>query len=124
MSYDLIMFRSEVRERCKTNKIDVGQILEEEPDTIPDFDQTERELIKKYLESHDYVIESEKSGTIKYRHKSRASVTATLWNNNLSFSASSESTSGQWELFETSIGIMDASYYKLTRFDFQDGRWD
>ena len=124
MSYDIRMFREEVKEKCKANSINVGQLLEEEPDEIPKFSQSERDLIKKYLESHDYVIETEDSEHIKYGHKSHTSVSATLWDNNLLLSASIESSSGQWELFETSMGIIDKSYYKLTRFDFQDGRWD
>lgn len=124
MSYDIMMFRTEVREHCRANNINVGQLLEEQPNFIPDFTQPEKDLIKKYLENHDYTIESQDSKMIAYAHKSHASVSATLRENTLSFCASLQSSAAQWELFETSMGIMDESHYKLTRFDFQDGRWD
>ena len=81
MSFDIACVKRSFAEKCIKEKINLGQIMEENPDSIPDLGDKSREAIKIFLlyqEDRSYEIESQNDKEIYFRHKENKSVQVRL----------------------------------------------
>jgi len=129
MSYDIIVVRTEVSDRCKKENLDIGQILEESPDSILALGIERKLKIKNVLlgipeqfhlkEEDIYEVEKETDHLTIFAHKNEASIQVNLHDNYIFFKAGHSKAS----TILTSTVIITLEVDDLIRYDFQDGKW-
>ncbi|AIY15035.1 hypothetical protein [Cellulophaga baltica] len=121
MSYDITAVERNFAMKCRSENKDLGQILEETPEIVPEFTQESRKTIIKFLTTEEpYVIESEQGPEIVFKHKEAESVQVTLRRNTLDFSAG---FSEKWTILDTTALVTIEPGAEIMRFDFQDVEW-
>ena len=123
MSFDIACVKRSFAEKCIKEKINLGQIMEENPDSIPDLGDKSREAIKIFLlyqEDRSYEIESQNDKEIYFRHKENKSVQVRLGEKIVFFKSG---FSDQWTILGTTVLIALEEDTDIMRFDFQDGQW-
>ncbi len=116
MSYDIQLFRKEVKEKHRLNETD--DFFENEENLLPFTDQQKAEL-KERLSQYDYVIESESDLGINYGFSNDEGVSALLTDNCLYFSATGE---GVFEIGMTASEFTDTD--EFAKYDPQADGWE
>ncbi|XWW44933.1 hypothetical protein JYG30_19675 [Fibrella sp. USSR17] len=119
MSYRISMFHKEVADRCEREGIPVGQIQEEEPESLKEFSPSEIEIIKDWLNRQYFTVEHTDSVTTEFKHKSFG-IQATLREGSLDFSGGAHD---EWEMLMVTSGLMLELSYSIIRYNFQLGEW-
>lgn len=115
MSYDLKLFRKEVRKKYKDLSF-----LENEKSITP-FTNEQLERLKKRLAHYKYQIEDESGELITYNFKGgQLGITVYLSNTSLTFQCAGGSENGLFEIMQTSDEFSDSEFLTL---NLQDGTW-
>lgn len=115
MSYDLKLFRKEVR----TQYSDFS-FLENEETVIP-FTEKQVDTLKKRLTHYGYQIEGESSTMITYNFKGgQLGITAYLTKTCLTFQCAGGGQEGLFEIIQTSDEFSDSEFLTV---NLQDGAW-
>jgi hypothetical protein len=121
MGYDITAVERTFAIKCRSEKKNLGQILEESPEQLPELSKQSRDVIIKFLTTDDqYEIEAEQGTDITFRHKTAKSVQAILRKRTLDFSAG---FSEKWIILGTTALVTIEPGANIMRFDFQDGEW-
>lgn len=123
MSFDIACVKRSFAEKCIKENINLGQIMEENPESIPDLGDKSREAIKNFLlyqEDPSYEIEYQNDKDIYFRHKENESVQVRLGEKIVFFKSG---FSDQWTILGTTVLIALEEDTDIMRFDFQDGQW-
>lgn len=120
MSYNISVFRSEVKDRFETAE-ELKQAIETSPGSFEDFSEEEYMRLKSFLKARDYEIEEDNFEEIFYAHKFQTGVKAILRKNALHFSCGDEGMH-KYEILDAS-GEATLESDNLERFDFQDNEW-
>ena len=115
MSYDLKLFRKEVRKQYS----DLSFLENEE--SVESFNKEQIERLKKRLNHYKYKIENESNGIITYNFNGgELGITAYLSKNCLTFQCAGGGQEGLFEIMQTSDEFSDSEF--LT-FNLQEGNW-
>lgn len=123
MSYDIACVKRSFAEKCIKENINLGQIMEENSESIPDLGDKSREAIKIFLLYQDgskYEIEYQNDKDLYFRHKEDESVQVRLGEKIVFFKSG---FSCQWTILDTTVLITLEQDTDIMRFDFQDGQW-
>lgn len=115
MSYDLKLFRKEVRKEYKDLSF-----LENEESMTP-FTNEQIERLKKRLAQYKYQIEDESGESIIYNFKGgQLGITAYLSKTSLTFQCAGGGENGLFEIMQTSDEFSDSEFLTL---NLQEGTW-
>lgn len=115
MSYDLKLFRKEVRKQYS----DLSFLENEE--SVVAFTEDQIERLKKRLNHYKYQIENESHGIITYNFNGgELGITAYLTKNCLTFQSAGGTQEGLFEIMQTSDEFSDSEFLTL---NLQDGNW-
>jgi len=121
MSYDITAVERNFAFECRKENKNLGQIIEETPELVPDFTEESKQAIIKYLTTEEpYEIETESSSEIVFKHKEAKTVQVTLRKNTLDFTSG---FSEKWTILDTTALVTIEPGTEIMRFDFQDGEW-
>lgn len=116
MSYDISLFRKEVKDQNK------GLDFLEDDSLIPDFTQEQYETLKERLLAYDFQVENETKDHITFNFKGgKFGIQATLFRNQLSFS-SGFNEDGVFEISQTASEFTDSG--EFAKLDMQEGKWE
>lgn len=115
MSYDVHLYREEVKENYEKNNSD--NFFEDENNLLA-FSPDKKEEIKERLLNYDYVIDSEKDGHISFSHADDDSQSVLLTNHAVYFST----TGDIFDITMTASEFTDDGY--LAKYDPQNGCWE
>jgi len=116
MSYDVQLYRKEVKEKHLAATTD--DFFEKEENLLP-FTTTQWEELKQRLLSYDYFIEHEKEGMIRFGFTNDDGTSALLTNNCLYFSSTGE---GIFEIGMTASEFTDTE--EFAKYDPQQDGWE
>jgi hypothetical protein len=116
MSYDIQLYRKEVKEKYLTNNN--VEFFEKDDNLLP-FTSSQKEYLKDRLLRYGYIIESENQSQISFIFKNDMGISVLLTNNGLYFSSTGE---GIFEISMTASEFTDTNEFK--KFDPQDGGWE
>ena len=116
MSYDVQLYRKEVKEKQLASGAD--DFFENEANLLP-FTATQFEELKQRLLSYDYVIEHEKDGMIRFGFSNDGGTSALLTNTCLFFSSTGE---GIFEIGMTASEFTDTE--EFAKYDPQQDGWE
>ena len=115
MSYDLKLFRKEIRKEYSDLSF-----LENE-DSVTPFTNEQTELLKKRLADYKYQVENESEGLITYNYKGgQLGITAYLTKTSLTFQCAGGNEDGLFEIMQTSDEFSDSEFLTL---NLQEGTW-
>jgi len=115
MSYDLKLFRKEIRKQYSDLSF-----LENE-DSITQFTNEQIERLKKRLAHYKYQIENESEDLITYNFKGgQLGITVYLTKTSLTFQCAGGSEEGLFEIMQTSDEFSDSEFLTL---NLQEGTW-
>jgi hypothetical protein len=123
MSFDIACVKRSFAFKCFKENINLGQIMEENPESIPDLGNKSFEAIKNFLlyqDEYGYEIEFQNDKEIYFRHKKDKSVQVRLSEKVVFFKSG---FSDQWTILNTTALITIEQDPDIMRFDFQDGKW-
>ena len=121
MSYDIAVVNREFAMTCRKENIDFGQVLEENPEIIPDLDESSKNIIKNFLLFQDnYKIEKVTEKETVFSHKSEKSVQGNLGKKMAFFKSGFSDT---WTILSTTALLTVEPEANIMRYDFQDGHW-
>ncbi|MEP2239387.1 MAG: hypothetical protein ABJI22_13560 [Maribacter sp.] len=115
MSYDLKLFRKEVRKQYP----DLSFLENEE--SVLSFTTAQIERLKKRLNHYKYQIENESDGITTYNFNGgELGITAYLTKNCLTFQCAGGGQEGLFEIMQTSDEFSDSEFLTL---NLQEGNW-
>ena len=117
MSYDIQLYRKEVKEKY-TSSNDQEGFFENETNFV-DFTKEQFEDLKERLLDYGYSIESEKKGAISFGFEADKGTSALLTNNCLFFSSTGE---GIFEISMTASEFTDTD--EFVKYDPQNDGWE
>lgn len=116
MSYDLKIYRNEVREN--SNSLD---FLENEETILP-FSDEQNEILRKRLQHYKYQLESKNDLFEEYNYDGgKWGISAILTNNCLNLKCSGGNQDGLFEILQTASEFCDGD---LAVLNLQDGTWE
>ncbi|MEO6718892.1 MAG: hypothetical protein ABIN67_00960 [Ferruginibacter sp.] len=116
MSYDIHLYRAEVKDRHIVSKND--NFFENENNIVP-FSQQQFDNLKGRLIRYGYFIENETVRQVSFGFKKDKGTSALLTDNCLSFASGGD---GIFEISMTASEFTDTGEYK--KYDPQDGGWE
>jgi len=116
MSYDIQLYRKEVKE--KERKAEDENFFDNENNLLP-FTPAQKTYLKERLLTYDYAIEHEDKDTLSYRNKNEEYASALLTDRGLYFSASGEAI---FEISMTASEFTDTS--EFVKYDPQADGWE
>lgn len=121
MSYEIAVVNRDFAMKCREDDMDLGKVMEETPELIPDLDAASIRVIKHFLLFQDnYEIETENSNETIFRHKAEKSVHVNLGKKIVFFKSSRLET---WTILSTTALVTVEPGCNIMRFDFQGGHW-
>jgi hypothetical protein len=116
MSFDLKLFRNEVRANHKNL-----DFLEDEK-SVEQFSDEQFATLQKRLKHYKYEIESENDSVSIYNYdKGKLGITAILSKNCLTFQCAGGNENGLFEIFQTSAELCENDFSVL---NLQEGTWE
>lgn len=116
MSYDLKLFRKEIRRQYGND----FSFLENEEDLEP-FTEKQKETIRRRLKIYGYQIEDESGASTTFNFRGgELGITAFMSNTSLTFSCAGRSQEGLFEILQTSDELSDSEFLTL---NLQEGAW-
>ena len=116
MSYDLKIFRNEVRE--ENDSLD---FLEKE-ESLASFTENQTEILRKKLQHYKYELESNNGSFEEYNFKGgKWGISALLSKNCLTFKCSGGSKMGIFEILQTASELAEGDFSLL---NLQEGTWE
>jgi hypothetical protein len=116
MSYDIQLFRKEVKEKYLTHNSD--DFFENDENLLP-FTNLQKDYLKERLLNYGYVIENETQDQISFGFEDDGGISALLTNNCLFFSSTGE---GIFEINMTASEFTDTEEFE--KFDPQNKGWE
>ena len=116
MSYDLKIYRNEVREN--SSSLD---FLENEETVLP-FSEKQNAILRKRLKHYKYELESKNDLFEEYNYDGgKLGISALLTNNCLTFRCAGGSQDGLFEIIQTASEFSDGD---LSVLNLQEGTWE
>lgn len=116
MSYDIRLFRKEVKDKYLEERS--GDFFDNEAN-IMEFTPQQHAALKERLLSYGYVIQHERPGHISFGYENDRGISALLTSNGLYFASTGE---GIFEISMTSSEFTDTG--EFAKFDPQSGGWE